>query len=70
MEYWLLPYLKLTNTERFDTNTATINPNGPELLESLKLLGGGPNGPPPPLNLLTIILMLKLTSHYIVNFKS
>ena len=45
-----------------------LNPNGPELLKSLKLPGGGePNGPPPP-ELTTIIPMLKLMSHYKVNF--
>ena len=46
-----------------------FNPNDPELLKSLKLPEGGARWPPP-LNLVTMTLMLKLMSHYQVNFKS
>ena len=50
--------------------TENLAYNDPELQESLKLPGeGGPNGPLP-LNLLTIIAMPTLMSHYIVNSKS
>ena len=48
----------------------SFNPNGPDLLESLKIPGGGRRGQMAlPLTLLPIIRMLKLMSHYIVNFK-
>ena len=43
-----------TNLKQILFTYMLINPNGPELLESIKL-GGGPNGQPP-LNLLTITI--------------
>ena len=50
--------------------TNLFDPNDPELLESLKLPGGGGANGPPLLNLETIIPILKPMSHYRVNFKS
>ena len=45
-----------------------VNPNSPELLESLKLPGEGQMALPS--NLLRIFQMLKLMPQYIVNFLS